>query len=77
MPNPILTAALDNLASRHDLTSEQTAAVLAEIMGGNASEVETSAVLIHTTGRCRHRGGDIVSPNTLITFECSTFHRDT
>ena len=27
MPNPILTAALDNLASRHDLTSEQTAAV--------------------------------------------------
>ena len=46
MPNPILTAALDNLASRHDLTSEQTAAVLAEIMGGNASEVETSGILI-------------------------------
>ena len=46
MPNPILTAALDNLASRHDLSSEQTAAVLAEIMGGNASEVETSGILI-------------------------------
>ena len=46
MPNPILTAALDNLASRQDLSSEQTAAVLAEIMGGNASEVETSGILI-------------------------------
>ena len=46
MPNPILTAALDNLASRQDLSAEQTAAVLAEIMGGNASEVETSGILI-------------------------------
>jgi anthranilate phosphoribosyltransferase len=46
LPNPILTAALDALASRHDLTSEQTAAVLAEIMAGNASEVETSGILI-------------------------------
>lgn len=46
MPNPILTAALDALASRRDLTTEQTAAVLAEIMAGNASEVETSGILI-------------------------------
>ncbi|RKQ86532.1 anthranilate phosphoribosyltransferase [Solirubrobacter pauli] len=46
MPNPILTAALDALASRQDLTAEQTAAVLAEIMAGNASEVETSGILI-------------------------------
>src|SRR5687767_12704835 len=46
MPNPVLTKALDALASRHDLSSEQTAAVLAEIMGGNASEVETAGVLV-------------------------------
>jgi anthranilate phosphoribosyltransferase len=46
LPNKILTAALDALASRRDLTTEQMAAVLAEIMGGNASEVETSGILI-------------------------------
>src|SRR4051812_27507690 len=46
MPNPVLTQALDALASRTDLSSEQTAAVLAEIMAGNASEVETSGILI-------------------------------
>ena len=42
----ILTEAIDTLASRRDLTAEQTAAVLAEIMEGNASEVQTAAVLI-------------------------------
>ena len=46
MPNPVITQALDALASRRDLTAEQTAAVLAEIMAGNASEVETAGVLI-------------------------------
>jgi anthranilate phosphoribosyltransferase len=46
MPNPVITQALDALASRHDLTSEQTAAVLAEVMAGNASEVETAGVLV-------------------------------
>ena len=46
MPNPVLTQAIDALASRHDLSAEQTAAVLAEIMAGNASEVETAGVLV-------------------------------
>jgi anthranilate phosphoribosyltransferase len=46
MPNPVLTRALDALASRHDLSAEETAAVLAEVMGGNASEVETAGVLV-------------------------------
>jgi anthranilate phosphoribosyltransferase len=46
MPNPVITQALDALASRRDLTSEQTAAVLAEVMAGNASEVETAGVLV-------------------------------
>jgi len=46
MPNPVLTKAIDALASRHDLTAEQSAAVLAEIMAGNASEVETAGVLV-------------------------------
>jgi anthranilate phosphoribosyltransferase len=41
-----LTDAIDALASRRDLTAEETAAVLAEIMHGNASEVQTAAVLI-------------------------------
>jgi anthranilate phosphoribosyltransferase len=42
----ILTEAIEALASRRDLSAEQTAAVLAEIMEGNASEVQTAAVLI-------------------------------
>ena len=46
MPNPVLTQAIDLLAGRQDLSVEQSAAVLAEIMGGNASETQTAAVLI-------------------------------
>jgi anthranilate phosphoribosyltransferase len=46
MPNAVITTALDALASRRDLGADQTAAVLAEIMAGNASEVETAGFLI-------------------------------
>jgi anthranilate phosphoribosyltransferase len=46
MPNDVLTDAIDLLSSRRDLSSDQAAAVLAEIMGGNASETQTAAVLI-------------------------------
>ena len=46
MGNPVLTEAIDALAGRRDLSAEQTAGVLAEIMAGNASEVQTAAVLI-------------------------------
>jgi len=46
LPNPILTDAIDALAARRDLSVEQTAGVLAEIMGGNASEAQTAAILI-------------------------------
>jgi anthranilate phosphoribosyltransferase len=42
----ILTEAIDALASRRDLSAEKAAAVLSEIMEGNASEVQTAAVLI-------------------------------
>jgi anthranilate phosphoribosyltransferase len=42
----MLTEAIDALASRRDLSAEQAAAVLREIMEGNASEVQTAAVLI-------------------------------
>ncbi|WP_157592436.1 anthranilate phosphoribosyltransferase [Solirubrobacter soli] len=46
MPNPVITKAIDALMSRRDLSSEQTAEVLAEIMAGNASEIETAGVLV-------------------------------
>ena len=46
MPNRVLTEAIDALASGRDLPSEQAAAVLAEIMHGEASEVETAGVLV-------------------------------
>jgi anthranilate phosphoribosyltransferase len=42
----VLTGAIDALASGRDLSTEQAAEVLAEIMSGNASEVQTAAVLI-------------------------------
>jgi len=46
LPNPVLTQAIDHLASGRDLAREQAAEVLAEIMAGNASEAQTAAVLI-------------------------------
>jgi anthranilate phosphoribosyltransferase len=45
MPD-VLTQAIDRLASGQDLSGEQAAEVLAEIMEGNATEVQTAAVLI-------------------------------
>jgi anthranilate phosphoribosyltransferase len=46
VPNPILTRAIDALASGTDLPREQTGAVLSEIMRGDASETEIAAFLI-------------------------------
>lgn len=46
MPNDVLTAAIDALASRRDLSREQAGEVLAEIMAGNASETQVAAFLI-------------------------------
>lgn len=46
MPNPILTHAIDALASRRDLSADETAEVLAEIMHGDASETQIAAFLI-------------------------------
>jgi anthranilate phosphoribosyltransferase len=42
----LLTAAIDTLASGRDLEQAQTAAVLEQIMRGNASEVQIAAFLI-------------------------------
>ena len=46
MPNPVLTRVIDRLASRRDLAVEEASALLAEIMEGRASEIETAAALI-------------------------------
>src|SRR5215217_6299575 len=46
MPNPVITRAIDRLMGRHDLSVEDVSEVLAEIMDGNASEVETAGVLV-------------------------------
>lgn len=46
MPNEILTRAIDTLASRKDLSEEQTAEVLAEIMHGEVSEAQIAGFLI-------------------------------
>ena len=46
MPNQILTEAIDRVASGFDLSSDEAAAVLREIMSGDASEAQTAAFLI-------------------------------
>jgi anthranilate phosphoribosyltransferase len=46
VPNQILTRAIDALASRQDLSAEQAAEVLAEIMHGDVSEVQIAGFLI-------------------------------
>jgi anthranilate phosphoribosyltransferase len=46
MPNEILTRAIDALASRRDLSADETAEVLAEIMHGEASETQIAGFLI-------------------------------
>jgi anthranilate phosphoribosyltransferase len=46
MSNDVLTAAIDALASRRDLSRRQAGEVLAEIMAGNAADAEIAAFLI-------------------------------
>jgi len=46
MPNEILTRAIDALAQRRDLSAEQSAEVLAQIMHGDVSEIQIAAFLI-------------------------------
>ena len=46
MANQLLTAAIDDVASGRDLSRDQAAVVLAQIMAGDASQVEIAALLI-------------------------------
>jgi anthranilate phosphoribosyltransferase len=46
MPNAILTRAIDALAGRRDLSADETAEVLAEIMHGEVSEIQIAGFLI-------------------------------
>ena len=46
MPNDVLTSAIDRVASRHDLSANEAAGVLREIMEGRVSEAQTAAFLI-------------------------------
>jgi anthranilate phosphoribosyltransferase len=46
MPNDVLTAAIEKVASGEDLRASETAAVLAEIVEGESSETEAAAFLI-------------------------------
>ena len=46
MPNEILTRAIDEVAGGAHLTTDHAAAVLAEVMEGRASEVQTAAFLV-------------------------------
>lgn len=46
MPNPVLTSAIDTLASRQDLSEQETSEVLSEIMHGEVSETQIAGFLI-------------------------------
>ncbi len=54
MPNAILTRAIDALASRRDLSADEAAEVLAEIMHGEVSETQIAAL----SDRAAHEGRD-------------------
>jgi anthranilate phosphoribosyltransferase len=45
-PNPVLTEAIDRVASGSDLSADDAAAVLREVMDGAASEAQAAAFLI-------------------------------
>jgi anthranilate phosphoribosyltransferase len=45
-PNDLVTAALDAVASGHDLSAEQTAEVLGEIMAGGVSQTQIAGFLM-------------------------------
>jgi anthranilate phosphoribosyltransferase len=44
--NPVLTEAIDRVAGGEDLSADEAARVLAEVMAGESSEAETAAFLI-------------------------------
>ncbi|HVA19221.1 MAG TPA: anthranilate phosphoribosyltransferase [Solirubrobacteraceae bacterium] len=46
MPNATLTTAIDALSARRDLSADETAEVLAEIMHGDVSEIQIAGFLI-------------------------------
>jgi anthranilate phosphoribosyltransferase len=46
LPNPVLTDAIDRLASGSDLSADEAAAVLDQVMAGEASEAQAAAFLI-------------------------------
>jgi anthranilate phosphoribosyltransferase len=46
MPNDVLTRAIDAVCSGDHLTADHTSAVLEEVMGGRAGEVQTGAFLV-------------------------------
>jgi len=46
VPNPILTRAIDALASGRDLSADQTSEVLAEVMADRTSEIQIAGFLI-------------------------------
>lgn len=45
-PNPVLTEAVETLASGGDLSADEAARVLREVMEGRASEAQTAALLV-------------------------------
>jgi anthranilate phosphoribosyltransferase len=56
MSNPILTKAIDRVASGEDLSADEAAVVLREVMEGGASEAETAGFLmaLRTKGETVH-----------------------
>jgi anthranilate phosphoribosyltransferase len=46
LPNDVVTAAIDRVASGHDLSADEAAAVLREIMEGRVSETQSAGFLI-------------------------------
>jgi len=63
MPNPVLTEAIDRLADGEDLSADDAARVLLEVMEGNASETQAAGFLIalRTKGETVHEIAGLAS----------------
>ena len=71
MNNPVLTEAIDRVAGGEDLSADEAAKVLREVMEGNASEAETAGLLValRTKGETIHEIAGLAATMRALTLK--------
>jgi len=69
--NPVLTEAIDRVAGGEDLSADEAAKVLREVMQGNASEAETAGLLValRTKGETIHEIAGLAATMRALTLK--------